>query len=74
MSKMRLTGEVVLEWLEKWPDLPNNQLARMIYNADDNNKLFTTKDHVRTIIRYYKGKTGDKNRKDITVTKFIKHE
>lgn len=55
MRQTNLQGEVVKEWLAKWPNLPSKQLARMIYNSDDNNKLFNSAEHVRTSIRYYRG-------------------
>ena len=69
-----LTGEVVLEYLEKWPDIPNNALAKLIYNDKDNYKLFRSKESVRGIIRYYKGQAGDKNRKDIRERKFVQNK
>ena len=67
---MSLTGQIVLEWLEKWPDLPKKQLARMIYNADNNHLVFTDIEHVRGLIRMYKGQNGDCNRREMKTTKF----
>lgn len=67
-----IRGEVVLEWLEKWNDMPTLRLARMIYNADDNHKLFTNIETVRSLIRYYRGAHGERNKKKLLNTKFIK--
>lgn len=72
MRNTTLTGKVVLEWLEKWPELPNLTLARMIYNKDDNHKLFTSIDHTRAIIRYYKGTIGKSNKDRLANRTFIK--
>ena len=74
MYNTSLTGKVIFEWLEKWPDLPSMTLARMIYNADDNHKLFTNIDTVRTRIRYYRGKSGERNRGHLATKQFIQNE
>lgn len=62
-SKALLTGEVVLEYLKKYPDIPNLQLARIIYR--DNIELFNNLEAVRSNIRYYKGSSGSGNRKKL---------
>jgi len=67
---MSLTGQIVLEWLEKWPDLPKKQLARMIYNADNNHLVFTSIEHIRSLIRMYKGQNGYSNREGVKKRKF----
>lgn len=70
---MSLQGEIVMEWLEKWPDLPSNQLARMIYNSDNNHLIFADKERVRGRIRYYRGVNGDTARKKISTKKYFKN-
>lgn len=70
---MSLTGEVVKEWLRKWPDLPNKQLARMIYNADENKTLFSGIEHVRSMIRLYKGANGNYHRDSVKMRDFYKN-
>jgi hypothetical protein len=65
VTRRTLTGEVVLEWLEKWPDLPNLTLARMIYNSNDNYKLFNSIEHARNVVRYHRGAAGKENRKKL---------
>lgn len=70
MNKITLKGEIVLQWLEKWPDLPKKQLARMIYNSDDNHLIFRDQETVRRLIRTYKGQCGDKKRKQTRIKKY----
>ena len=67
-----MRAEIVKEYLEKWPDLPSLQLARMIYNDGDNYKLFTNIDNVRSSIRYYRGANGNKSRKELATKKYIR--
>jgi hypothetical protein len=71
---MSLKGDIVKEYLEKWPELPSHQLARMIYNSENNHLVFTDKESVRTAIRYYRGSIGDNHRKKISSTKYFKNE
>lgn len=61
-KRKKMTGEIVLQYMENplYRDLPNKTLAELIYNA--NKEMFTTKDSVRSIVRYYRGQTGDANR------------
>jgi hypothetical protein len=65
-----IKGQIVLEWLEKWPDLPKKQLARMIYNSDDNHLIFSDQETVRRLIRTYKGQCGDEKRKQTRIKKY----
>jgi hypothetical protein len=58
----RLTGDIVIEYLKQWNDLPSLTLARKIYNENNNYLVFANIEHVRTVIRYYRGKQGDKLR------------
>lgn len=72
MSNNQLTGQVVKEWLDKWPDLPSRQLARMIYKEDNNKLLFRDEEAVRRVIRYYRGASGEEARNELKETKYIK--
>lgn len=56
----KLTGEVIVEYLKKFPSTASMTLAKKIYN--ENKELFTSVDHARTMIRSYRGKVGDRNR------------
>lgn len=67
----KLTGDVVREYLEKFPNTPSRTLARMIYR--DNVELFRDSESVRVIIRFYRGSCGDKHRNQITDRRFIKN-
>jgi hypothetical protein len=63
MSKPKLTGEVVKKYLTRFKKTPSLTLARKIYNENRNDKLFMSIDHIRGIIRYYRGSSGDNHRK-----------
>lgn len=65
-----IKGQIVLEWLEKWPDLPKKQLARMIYNSDDNHLIFRDQEAVRNLIRMYRGQSGSRHRKQTQIKKY----
>lgn len=67
MSKLK--GKIVLEYLNKWGNLPSNTLARKIYN--ENSQVFTSVDAVRGIIRYYRGACGVKNLSKLLVKDFV---
>lgn len=71
MSQSTLRGQVVLEYLKKYPDIPNLQLARIIYR--DNIELFNNQEAVRTCIRYYKGADGNKNRKKLKTRNYVRN-
>lgn len=62
--------EIIIEYLEKWQDMPNMTLARKIYN--ENTVCFKNIDNVRSKIRYLKGARGERNRKVMATTKYVK--
>jgi predicted phosphodiesterase len=70
MRNQTITGKIVTEYLEKFPDLPNLSLAKKIYK--ENKKAFTSVDHVRSIIRYYTGNLGPKDRGALSDKRFAK--
>ena len=53
---MKETGKIILQYLERFPDLPIKTLANKIYN--ENNQLYRNAEWVRQHIKYYKGKNG----------------
>lgn len=63
---MKLSGEIVTEYLKLYPNTPSLSLARKIYA--DNEKVFTDVEMVRSAIRYYRGRMGTKNRSQIANT------
>ena len=69
---IQLKGQIVTEWLDKWPNVSSLQLARMIYNADDNHKAFRDIENVRSVIRYYRLANGKYHRKHISTDKYAR--
>lgn len=59
-NNQKLTGKIVCEYLTKFPETPSLTLAKKIYK--ENKNLFSSQENVRTIIRVYRGKSGNKNR------------
>jgi predicted phosphodiesterase len=69
MGKTQLTGQVVKEYLEKFPKVQSLTLAKKIYK--DNKELFNTLDSVRSAVRRYRGKTGKKSLQQLRSTEFV---
>ena len=70
MSKpISISGKVALEYLKKFPNLPTRTLATKIYN--ENKELFKTYDNIREIIKYYRGKSGEKSRSKLGNKSFV---
>jgi hypothetical protein len=61
---MTLKAEIVKEYISKYPDCKNAQLARIIYKK--NKKVWNNEETVRNAIRYHKGQHGDKHREAAT--------
>ncbi len=55
-----LKGEIVKDYLQRFPKTKKNTLARIIYK--ENQEVFKDKESVRDIIRYYRGKKGIETR------------
>lgn len=70
MKKQR--KEVVLKYLEEYKDIGHAPLSRMIY--ENNRDLFNDSEQARSIIRYYRGKTGNHNRKYLKESKHLEKE
>ena len=62
--------KLVFKYLDKYPDVASKQLARMIYNAAPG--YFKDFEAARGYVRYYRGRSGVKSRKQITITKYFK--
>lgn len=67
--KTGITSDIVLEYLNKWGNLPSLTLAKKIYS--ENKEAFTSIDTIRTVIRYYRGTVGDRNRSCLKNHKYI---
>lgn len=60
-------SDIILEALRRFPNLPSRSIAR--YILDTNGVLFDNNlDNIRSRIRYYCGKQGEQNRRDISDT------
>ena len=70
MGKKGLSGKIVTEYLEKFPDAQTLTLARLIYA--DNKEVFSDVESVRSRIRYHRGSTGVRDRKALKSEKFIR--
>ena len=57
-------GNIVREYRLKYGmDMPTLTLAKLIYN--ENKELFISVDNARTLLRYYEGKHGSRNKKHV---------
>ena len=65
---IRNKGNVVVSYLEKFPDpkIPTLTIAKRM--AKDHPNLFKTAEHARELLRYYRGNKGSKQRKSIKNT------
>ena len=71
-TQKTITGDTVTKYLEQYPHQSSLSLARMIYT--ENPLAFTNVEHVRTIIRRYKGANGERARKYLTDRRFVQNE
>jgi predicted phosphodiesterase len=55
------TGAIALSYINRFPDCPTLTLAKKLY--EENKELFISLEQARTRIRYYKGQSGEYNRK-----------
>lgn len=68
MKSTTLSGIIIKEYLEKFPKTPSHTLARKIYN--ENKEVFTNQEAVRSHIRSYRGKSGNRQRDKIQDKRF----
>ena len=67
-----LPGKIVKEYLTKFPETKKRSLAQKIYN--ENKEVFTSSETVRSLIKYYRGTGGDKDRKKLGDRRFMRTE
>lgn len=60
-----IKGEIVKEYILKFPNTPNLTLAKKMYA--ENKSMFKDVEDARALIRIYKGASGDRARRDIGV-------
>lgn len=66
----KLKRKVVLEYLEKYKDLPSRTIARLLKR--DHSELFSDLENARFMVRQYRGQSGDNHRKKVKFTKYYK--
>jgi predicted phosphodiesterase len=64
-------GQFVLDFIARHPKVQDRALARMIYDSPKGKEVFKDTEDARSLIRYYKGKSGDRARKRLTVRDFF---
>lgn len=65
-----ISGEIVKQYLTRFPKIGARTLALKIYN--ENSAAFTSAEYVRTVIRYYLGQHGSSSRQRLVTTKFVR--
>lgn len=71
MGEKKITGEIVCEYLEKYPHLMKLTLARVIYK--EHPEAFANIESVRKMIRYYTGMCGAADRSRLTDKRFLNY-
>jgi predicted phosphodiesterase len=66
----KITGDIIKEYLTKFPDSPSLTLAKKIYK--ENTTSFSSVEHARSLLRSYRGQAGVKNRGEIKDKRFFK--
>lgn len=56
-----IQGEIVKEYIPRFPDTPSKTLANLIYKENQN--VFTNHESLRSLVRYYRGQSGNADRK-----------
>ena len=72
MGETTIKGEIVKEYLQKWPNVKNRTLARKIHK--ENPLVFNDIEEARFIVRSYRGKAGDYKRKHLEDRRFVRDE
>ena len=67
--KNAFVSNLIKSYLTKFPKLPSLTLAKKIYK--ENNKQFTNMEAVRSCLRYYRGKKGEKTKSQLASREFL---
>ena len=67
--KNEFVSNLIKSYLTKFPNLPSLTLAKKIYK--ENNKQFTNMEAVRSCLRYYRGKKGEKTKSQLASREFL---
>ena len=69
MRRTTMTGQIILDYLEKYPQwMPSHTLEKLILKENKNH--FDNSESIRALIRYYRGKLGNKSRQYLGVTTY----
>lgn len=60
MNKSKISGDIVKEYIKKYPSLDSKRIARLIVSEIP--ELFKDVENARTSVRYYRGACGEYNR------------
>jgi predicted phosphodiesterase len=69
-SAKKSNTNIILDYLEKFPNAPSRTLAKKIYN--ENSAFFIDFENIYFRVRYYRGQSGSKNRDKLKNNKFQK--
>ena len=69
-SAKKSNTNIILDYLEKFPNAPSRTIAKKIYN--ENSAFFRDAENVYFRVRYYRGQSGSINRDKLKNTKFQK--
>ena len=69
-SAKKSNTNIILDYLEKFPNAPSRTIAKKIYN--ENSAFFRDAENVYFRVRYYRGQSGSTNRDKLKNTKFQK--
>ena len=69
-SKVKIGGEISIQYLNKFPDTPTLTLAKKMYA--DNPTVFPSLNAARSALRYRRGQMGKRGRKNITNRSYMK--
>ena len=67
--KNEFVSNLIKSYLTKFPKLPSMTLAKKIYK--ENNKQFKDMEAVRSCLRYYRGKKGEKTKSQLASREFL---
>lgn len=63
-------AKIVIEYLKKYQDLPTQSIAKLVY--DKHSHVYRDVEHVRELIRYYRGQKGNRLRDRLQDKSFVK--
>lgn len=71
-GKQKIIGNIVTDYLKKYPDMPALTLAKKI--KAENKELPNSVDSIRTLIRFYTGNLGEKDKRQIKDKSFFREK